>query len=130
MPNAKLKHYIHLHFLVFIAGFTAILGELISIGSIELVWYRMSIAGILMFLFIKLVKLKLKLSKKTLFQFSVAGIIIALHWVTFFESINQSNVSIALSMFSSGAFFASFIEPIFFKRRILHTLLYACFLWD
>ncbi len=119
MPNAKLKHYIHLHFLVFIAGFTAILGELISIGSIELVWYRMSIAGILMFLFIKLVRLKTKLSRKTLFQFSVAGIIIALHWVTFFESINQSNVSIALSMFSSGAFFASFIEPIFFKRKIL-----------
>lgn len=119
MPNAKLKHYIHLHFLVFIAGFTAILGELISIGSIELVWYRMSIAGVLMFLFIKLVRLKLKITKKTLFQFSVAGIIIALHWVTFFESINQANVSIALSMFSSGAFFASFIEPIFFKRKIL-----------
>jgi drug/metabolite transporter (DMT)-like permease len=42
-----------------------------------------------------------------------------LHWITFFEAINQANVSIALAMFSSGAFFASFIEPIFFKRRIL-----------
>ena len=52
-------------------------------------------------------------------RFSAAGIIIALHWITFFEAINQANVSIALAMFSSGAFFASFIEPIFFKRRIL-----------
>ena len=119
MPNAKLKHYLHLHFLVFIAGFTAILGELISIGSLELVWYRMAIAGILMFLFIKLIKLKLKVTKKSLLLFSIAGIIIALHWVTFFEAINQANVSIALAMFSSGAFFASFIEPIFFKRKIL-----------
>lgn len=119
MPNARLKHYLHLHFLVFIAGFTAILGELISIGSLALVWYRMAIAGILMYLFIKLVKLKLKISKKTLLLFSIAGVIIALHWVTFFEAINQANVSIALAMFSSGAFFASFIEPIFFKRRIL-----------
>jgi len=119
MPNAKLKHYLHLHFLVFIAGFTAILGELISIGSLELVWYRMAIAGILMLLFIKLVKLILKISKKTFLLFSIAGVIIALHWVTFFEAINQANVSIALAMFSSGAFFASFIEPIFFKRRIL-----------
>lgn len=119
MPNAKFKHYLHLHFLVFIAGFTAILGELITIGSLQLVWYRMAIAGILMFLFIKLVNLKLRITKKSFLLFSIAGVIIALHWVTFFESINQANVSIALAMFSSGAFFASFIEPIFFKRRIL-----------
>ncbi|MDB9782272.1 DMT family transporter [bacterium] len=119
MPNAKLKHYLHLHLLVFIAGFTAILGELITIGSLALVWYRMTIAGILMFAFIKFIRLKTKISIKTFLQFSVAGIIIALHWITFFEAINQSNISIALAMFSSGAFFASFIEPIFFKRRIL-----------
>jgi len=119
MPNAKLKHYLHLHLLVFIAGFTAILGELITIGSLELVWYRMAIAGVLMFIYIKIIKLNIKISKKTFLQFSAAGIIIALHWITFFEAINQANVSIALAMFSSGAFFASFIEPIFFKRRIL-----------
>ncbi|BAO74478.1 DMT family transporter [Winogradskyella sp. PG-2] len=119
MPNAKLKHYLHLHLLVFIAGFTAILGELITIGSLELVWYRMAIAGILMFIYIKIIKLNIKVTKKSFWQFSAAGIIIALHWITFFEAINQANVSIALAMFSSGAFFASFIEPIFFKRRIL-----------
>ncbi|WP_299116483.1 DMT family transporter [uncultured Winogradskyella sp.] len=119
MPNVKLKHYLHLHFLVFIAGFTAILGKLITIGALALVWYRMAIAGILMYLFIVVIRLNIKITKKALLQFSVAGIIIALHWITFFESIKQANVSIALAMFSSGAFFASFIEPIFFKRRIL-----------
>ena len=72
-----------------------------------------------MLLFIRVKKLDLKISRRTLIQFSAAGIIIALHWITFFESINQSNVSIALAMFSSGAFFASFIEPIFFKRKVL-----------
>ena len=119
MPNAKLKDYLHLHLLVFIAGFTAILGELITIGALALVWYRMAIAGILMFLYIKIIRLNLKITKTTFWQFSAAGIIIALHWITFFEAINQANVSIALAMFSSGAFFASFVEPIFFKRRIL-----------
>jgi drug/metabolite transporter (DMT)-like permease len=119
MPNAKLKHYLHLHLLVFIAGFTAILGELITIGALALVWYRMAIAGILMFLYIKIIKLNVKITTKAFWQFSAAGVIIALHWITFFEAINQANVSIALAMFSSGAFFASFIEPIFFKRRIL-----------
>ncbi|TXD81259.1 EamA family transporter [Subsaximicrobium wynnwilliamsii] len=119
MPNAKTKNYLHLHLLVFIAGFTAILGELISIGSTALVWYRMCIAGVLMFLYIKMIRLKIKVSTKTKFKFFGAGIIIALHWITFFEAINQSNVSIALAMFSTGAFFASFIEPLFYRRRVI-----------
>jgi len=119
MPNAKVKNYLHLHFLVFIAGFTAILGKKISIGSVDLVWYRMLIAGILMFTFIKLIKLKIKIDTKTKLKFFGAGIIIALHWITFFEAINQSNVSITLAMFSTGAFFASFIEPLIYKRRII-----------
>ncbi len=118
MPNDKLKHYFHLHFLVFIAGFTAILGELITIGSIPLVWFRMLIAVILMLMFAWLTKTNIQLSKATILKFAVAGIIIALHWITFFEAINQSNVSLTLATFSTGAFFASFIEPIFFKRKI------------
>lgn len=119
MPNDKFKNYLHLHFLVFIAGFTAILGKEISIGSIPLVWYRMAIAGILMYLYIKIIRLDIKVSKKSMMQFFGAGFIIALHWITFFESINQANVSIALAMFSTGAFFASFIEPLIFRRMIL-----------
>ena len=119
MPSAKLKNYFHLHFLVFIAGFTAILGELITIGSVPLVWYRMVIATILMFGFISITRTRLRVSYKTMAKFSVAGVMIALHWITFFESINQANISIALAMFSTGAFFASLIEPIFFKRRVI-----------
>lgn len=119
MPNDKLKNYFHLHFLVFIAGFTAILGELITIGSTALVWYRMLIAGVLMLIYIKVIKLKIQVSIKTKFKFFGAGIIIALHWITFFEAINQSNISITLAMFSTGAFFASFIEPLIYKRKII-----------
>ena len=69
MQNAKLKNYLHLHFLVFIAGFTAILGELISIGSIPLVWYRMLIAGVLMLIYIKIIKLKIAIDKRTMIKF-------------------------------------------------------------
>lgn len=118
MQNDSFKHYLHLHFLVFIAGFTAILGDLISIGSIPLVWFRMLIAVILMFLFVVFTKTNIKLSKKVILKFALAGVVIALHWITFFEAINQSNISITLATFSSGAFFASFIEPLLFKRKI------------
>jgi drug/metabolite transporter (DMT)-like permease len=119
MQNDKLKNYLHLHFLVFIAGFTAILGELITISAIPIVWYRMIIALILMFVYIKIMKVNINIPKKNILKLSIAGIIIALHWITFFASIEVSNISIALSMFSTGAFFASIIEPIVFKRRII-----------
>lgn len=119
MQKDKLKNYLHLHFLVFIAGFTAILGELISISAIPLVWYRMIIALILMFIYIKITKVNVKIPTKDILKLSLAGIIIALHWITFFASIEVSNISIALSMFSTGAFFASIIEPIVFKRKII-----------
>jgi len=119
MPNNKLQNNLHLHLLVLIAGFTAILGKLISIEAIPLVWYRMIIAGVLMLLYIKAAKINTKISISDFVKFFIAGIIIALHWITFFASINESNVSIALAMFSTGAFFASLIEPIFFKRKII-----------
>ena len=118
MPSNKLKNNLHLHFLVFIAGFTAILGELVSIKAVPLVWYRMVIAGIIIFLYIKIAKINTKVPKSAILKFFMAGIIIALHWITFFAAINQANVSIALAMFSTGAFFASLIEPVFYKRKI------------
>jgi drug/metabolite transporter (DMT)-like permease len=119
MPSAKFKNQLHLHLLVFIAGFTAILGELISLEATPLVWYRMVMASFLMYLFIVFKKIKLKVSKSDLIKFFTAGILIALHWITFFASIKAANISIALAMFSTGAFFASLIEPIFFKRKII-----------
>ena len=119
MLSDKFKNNLHLHFLVFVAGFTAILGELVSIKAVPLVWYRMVIAGILMFLYIKVTKINTKVSLSAIGKFFIAGVIIALHWITFFASINQANVSIALAMFSTGAFFASLIEPIFYKRKII-----------
>tara|TARA_R110000868_G_scaffold252540_2_gene509234 strand:- start:919 stop:1830 length:912 start_codon:yes stop_codon:yes gene_type:complete len=117
--KSHLKNYLHLHFLVFIAGFTAILGELITIKAIPLVWFRMVIAAILMFIYIKIAKVNLKITPKAMLRLSVAGIIIALHWITFFGAIDEANISIALAMFSTGAFFASFIEPIIYKRTII-----------
>lgn len=119
MPSVKFKNQLHLHFLVFIAGFTAILGELISIDAIALVWFRMAIAAVMMFGYIKIKRVDLKIPFKTILKFFVAGIIIALHWITFFAAIKASNISITLAMFSTGAFFAAFIEPLFFRRKII-----------
>ena len=119
MQNDKLKNYLHLHLLVFIAGFTAIIGKLITINAVSLVWYRMLMATVLMFIYIKVAKVDISITKKAFVKLAIAGIIISLHWITFFGAIQVANASIALAMFSTGAFFASFIEPIIYKRKII-----------
>lgn len=119
MPNAKLKNYLHLHFLVFIAGFTAILGELITISAVPLVWFRMAIATVLIGAYVYLSKSQINISKKAIAKLALAGVVIALHWITFFAAIDVSNVSITLAMFSTGAFFASLLEPLIYKRKII-----------
>jgi len=119
MRNDKLKNYLHLHFIVFIWGFTAVLGALISIDAIPLVWYRMLLATGFIALFIGFKKINLKYSKRTLAGFLLAGFIIAMHWLAFFGAIKISNVSITLAIMSTGAFFTSLLEPLFYKRKVI-----------
>ncbi|HQA73689.1 DMT family transporter [Flavobacterium sp.] len=119
MLNDNAKSYLHLHLIVFIWGFTAILGALITLDAMPLVWFRMLLAIVFILGFIYWKKMPLKVSKKALLQFIFAGIIIALHWFTFFKAIKISNVSVTLACLSSGAFFASFIEPILFGKKII-----------
>lgn len=120
MQNDKtLNSYLHLHLIVFIWGFTAVLGALISLGALPLVWYRMLFASVFIFSFILFRKIDLKINIPLLLRFLVAGLIIALHWYTFFEAIKVSNISVTLACLSTGAFFTSILEPIFFKRRVI-----------
>lgn len=118
MPNDKLKSYLHLHLIVFIWGFTAILGKLLSIDAIPLVWYRMGLASIFIYIYIKVKKLSLKITKGQVVNYVFGGVVIAAHWVTFFYAIKISNISIALATMSTGAFFTIFIEALYKKKRI------------
>lgn len=119
MQNVKLKNYLQLHFIVFIWGFTAILGELISVKAIPLVWYRMGLASIFILAYIIFKRYNLKVTTKQLLQYTIGGIVIAIHWVTFFYAIKISNISIALASMSTGAFFTVFIEAVFKKKKIV-----------
>ena len=120
MRNANTKNLVQLHFVIFIFGFTSILGELISINSVALVWYRMLIASILLGGYVLILKKDdLKLDRHLSFRLLMAGALIALHWVAFFEAIKLVGISITLSMLSSAALFTAFLEPVFYKRKLL-----------
>ncbi|WP_027078870.1 DMT family transporter [Maribacter antarcticus] len=119
MQKDRLSNLIHLQIIVFIYGFTAILGKLISIDSLPLVWYRMGLASLFILVYIRFSKFTLRVNTKTLLWFTFAGIIVALHWVTFFLAIKASTVSVALAMMSTGALFTAIIEPIVYNRKIV-----------
>jgi len=108
-----------LHLIVFLWGFTAILGKLIHANAEILVFYRMLFAAICLFVYIRVFKKdSIKVSKKVFFQLAAIGFSMALHWYCFFYSIKISNVSIALSCLSLSTLFASILEPLIFKRKI------------
>jgi len=119
MPSDNLKSYLHLHLIVFIWGFTAILGALITLDALPLVWFRMLFAVGFIAIYLYYKKLPLRVPTKILLQFLFSGLIIALHWFTFFHAIKISNVSITLACLSTGALFASIIEPVLYGKKIV-----------
>lgn len=112
------KHYLLLHFIVFIWGFSPILGRFITIDAYALVWYRILMTVFVMFGYIKVAGINYRIDRKTILKLSATGIIILVHWLCFYGAIKVSNISVTMVAFSSGTLFSSVIEPIFFQRRI------------
>jgi drug/metabolite transporter (DMT)-like permease len=113
-----LKYHLLLHVVVVILGFTAILGKLITLPAYELVWYRMMIAFIALAIITFFKKHSLALPVKDILTLSGIGVIIAVHWICFFQAIKVSNVSVALGCLSVSTLFTSLIEPLLHRRKI------------
>ena len=102
-------NYFLLHLIVFIWGWTAILGKAIELPALQLVWLRMPIALAGIFLFMILRRHNLVTDIKKLSIYFGLGMIVALHWICFYAAIKESNVSVTLACFSTGSLFSAFI---------------------
>lgn len=112
------KAFIQLHIAVFLAGFTGIMGRLIHLDAGWLVWYRLLITSATMWvLFFFTGKLK-SISLRDKLKLAGVGFMAAMHWVTFYGSIQASNISVALVCFSSVGFFTALFEPLLLKTAI------------
>ena len=111
------KDYLLLHLSVFIAGFTGVLGRLITLDSAILVWWRMAAAALLMWAFLALRKGLNRYQFKDIVQMGGVGMLLCLHWVFFYASIKASNVSIGVVCFSLVGFFTALLEPIINKHK-------------
>jgi len=113
------KALIQLHIAIFLAGFTGVMGRLITLNEGLLVWYRLLITVVTMWIIFSLNRKIQKISFKDISKISGVGVIAAMHWVTFYGSIKYSNVSVALVCFSSVGFFTALLEPLFHSKRIV-----------
>ena len=104
------KAYLQLHLAVLLWGFTAIFGKLITLDALHLVIYRMFISTIALWFFLKSMKRFHLPDKKTIYKVIGIGIIVALHWITLYAAIKVSNVSVAISCFSSLALFTALFD--------------------
>lgn len=114
----KIHYYIILHITILIWGVTGILGKLINMPSSVIVIDRMLVAFLTLALLMFFKKNKKKVSWKHKWQMLVVGVITAAHWLTFFEALKVSNVSLTLSCLASCSLFVALIEPLFFKTKI------------
>lgn len=117
MTKSRSTDFILLHAIVLIYGFTGILGKLITLPADALTWWRMTIAAVTLIVYMCAKGILHELRRGPTLQIVLVGVIIAVHWITFFEAIKQSNVSIALATMSSTALFVAVLSPLFGKRK-------------
>src|SRR5689334_14699233 len=109
------KAFLQLHLAVFLAGFTGILGRLITLNEGLLVWYRLMFSSATMWLLYLVMKRIQRISAVDILRITGIGFMAAMHWVTFYGAIKYANVSVALVCFSSVGFFTALFEPLVLK---------------
>jgi len=119
--SAALKSQVLLHFVVIIFGFTAILRRLIDLPSMHIVWYRMTIAFLGLLVFMLLSRHVFKSSWSARLSFLGIGVIVAAHWLFFFEGIELANSSTCLAGLASTTLFVALFEPLVFKRSLSYV---------
>jgi drug/metabolite transporter (DMT)-like permease len=118
--NKRLKYQVTLHLIIFIWGFTAILGKLIEADAFILVWYRVLIAAFSLWLLLFILKRNRKIdSTKDKWRSIGVGAIVALHWLTFFLSIKFSTASLTIICLATTTIHVAWLEPLVMKRAFL-----------
>jgi drug/metabolite transporter (DMT)-like permease len=111
------KAYLELHLAVFLFGFTAILGKVISLSELPLVWYRLLLTCPGLLLILVFTKRSVKLPIREIGKLAGIGILVSLHWLTFYGSIKASNASVTLSCLAATTLFTSLLEPLITGRK-------------
>lgn len=113
----QVNKFIQLHTIILLWGFTPVLGKAISLPAFDLVWYRLLLAGVAIYLFARYKGIGLKSNRRSLVEMLLIGFVVGLHWFAFYHAIKVSNVSITMAGFSTITLFASLMQPVLLGKR-------------
>jgi drug/metabolite transporter (DMT)-like permease len=108
---------LQIHFCVVLWGFTAIFGKLITLSALQLVWWRMLLVSTALALVPRVWKEVRRLPARLLAIYAGIGVLVALHWLTFYASIKLSNASVAVTCLAVTPVCIALIEPLLAGRR-------------
>lgn len=111
------KSYLLLHTAVILAGFTGIFGKLITLNEGLLVWYRLMFSSIILYILLKLLRIRYTVSHQEKLTIAKAGLLITLHWLFFYASIKYSNISIGVVCYCLTSFFTAVFKPILDREK-------------
>lgn len=115
--SAQVRAHWQIHFCVLLWGFTAILGKLITLPALALVAWRMLIVTSVLALLPRVWRGLARLPRRTLAIYAGIGIIVALHWLTFYASIKLANASVAATCIALAPVFLALVEPWLTAKR-------------
>jgi len=115
--QARTRAWLQLHFCVVLWGFTAIFGRLISLPALPLVWWRMALVGVALIAVPKFWRGVRGLSLRQISIYAGIGVLVALHWLTFYGSIKLSNASVGATCMALMSVLMAFIEPLIVRRK-------------
>jgi drug/metabolite transporter (DMT)-like permease len=117
MKEKRWFGYFEVHLSILIFGATGLFGKWIQLHPVHLVLGRVLFSALFIGLWMILKRESFHLlSKKHFYKMAALGGLLAVHWITFFASIQLSTVAIGLLTFSSFPVFVALIEPLLHKR--------------
>lgn len=120
--------WLQIHFCVLLWGFTAILGKLITIAALPLVLWRMGLVALALLLLPRVWRVMRAMPQRLLLSYLGVGVLVALHWLTFYGAIKLANASVAVTCIATVPIFLSVVEPVLTGRRFLWAELWLALL--
>jgi drug/metabolite transporter (DMT)-like permease len=115
--SEKLRAYFYLHLCVFIWGFTAILGKMITLKALPLVWWRLLLCCLALFFIVPMAQMR-SIARPRVFKMLGIGMVVGVHWLCFYGAIKLSNASVAVTSMAMTSFFAALVEPLMLRKKI------------
>ena len=110
--------WLQIHICVVLWGFTAILGKLISLPALPLVWWRMLLVAALLIVLPRVWRGVRAMTSRLRWSYAGVGVLVALHWLTFYAAIKLSNASVGATCMALGTVFTALIEPWLTGKRL------------